>query len=82
MVVDRVASLKRECLDFFICISRSQLDHICRTWVAHYNTDRPHQGHGIDNNVLDVDFKTKQSGPIESKEALGGIIRSYYRKAA
>ena len=77
-----VAGIKRECLDFFICFSRRQLDYICRTWVRHHNTDRPHQGVDIGNNVLAVDFKPQKTGAIKSKEALGGIIRSYYREAA
>ncbi|MBF0615065.1 MAG: transposase [Magnetococcales bacterium] len=76
------ATLKRECLDFFVCIGRSQLDYILRTWIKHYNTERPHSGVGIGNNVLQVDFKPQETGPIRSKEALGGLIRSYYRAAA
>ena len=30
-----IGTIKRECLDFFICFSRSQLDYILRTWVRH-----------------------------------------------
>ncbi|MBF0370342.1 MAG: transposase [Magnetococcales bacterium] len=77
-----VASIKREALDFFVCFSRRQLDYITRSWVRHYHDERPHQGHGIGNNVLNVDFRPQKTGPVRSKEALGGIIRSYYREAA
>ena len=77
-----IGTLKRECLDFFICFSRSQLAYIVSTWGRHYNTSRPHTGAGMGNNVLQVDFKPQETGPIRSKEALGGIIRSYYREAA
>ena len=77
-----IASIKREILDFFICFSIDQLNYIIRCWVSHYNTSRPHQGQGMGNNVLDVDFKPKREGPVHCKETLGGIIRSYYREAA
>lgn len=77
-----IATLKRECLDFFICFSRSQLDYILRTWVRHYNTERPHRGRDIGNNVLQVDFQPVRDGPIRRKRQLGGIVTSYTRDAA
>ncbi|MBF0185560.1 MAG: transposase [Magnetococcales bacterium] len=77
-----VSTIKRECLDFFTCFSLSQLDYILITWLRHYNTERPHTGEGIGNNVLQVDFHPQQTGPIRSRKILGGIARSYYRKAA
>ncbi|MEO5368870.1 MAG: transposase [Magnetococcus sp. DMHC-1] len=77
-----IGTLKWECLDFFVCFSRSQLAFICTTWLRHYNTERPHRGAEMGNNVLDVKFKAARDGPIRSREALGGIIRSYYREAA
>lgn len=77
-----IATIKRECLDFFICFSRSQLDYILRTWVRHYNVDRPHRGRDIGNNVLQVDFRPVRDGPILRKRQLDGIITSYTRRAA
>lgn len=77
-----IATIKRECLDFFICFSRSQLDYILRTWVRHYNTERPHRGRDIGNNVLQVDFRPVRDGPIRRNRQLGGIITSYTRDAA
>ena len=44
-----IGSLKRECLNFFICFSRRQLDHIVRCWTTHYNTTRPNRGFGMAN---------------------------------
>jgi len=77
-----IATIKRECLDFFLCLSRAQLDHILRTWVRHYNTERPHRGRGIGNNVLQIDFRPARDGPIRRRRQLGGIITSYTRDAA
>jgi putative transposase len=77
-----IGTIKRECLDFFVCLSRSQLDHILRIWVRHYNAERPHRGRGIGNNVLQVDFRPARDGPIRRKRQLGGIITSYTRDSA
>ena len=77
-----IGTIKRECLDFFVCFSRSQLDYILRTLVRHYNTERPHRGRGIGNNVLQVDFRRTRDGPIRRNRQLGGIITSYTRDAA
>jgi putative transposase len=77
-----IGTLKRECLDFFICFSRSQLDYILRTWVRHYNVERPHRGRDIGNNVLQVDFRPVRDGPIRRNRQLGGIVTSYTREAA
>lgn len=77
-----IGTVKRECLDFFVCFSRSQLDYILRTWVRHYNKERPHRGRDIGNNVLQVDFRPARDGPIRRRRQLGGIITSYTRDAA
>jgi putative transposase len=77
-----IGTVKRECLDFFVCCSRSQLDYILRAWVRHYNVERPHRGRDIGNNVLQVDFRPARDGPIRRRCQLGGIITSYTRDAA
>ena len=77
-----IGTIKRECLDFFVCFSRSQLDYILRTWVRHYNVERPHRGRDIGNNVLQVDFRPVRDGPIRRRRQLGGIVTSYTRDAA
>ena len=77
-----IGTLKRECLNQFICFSMEHLHYINRTWIRYYNTERPHRGKDIGNNVLDVDFKPKIEGPVKCKEQLGGIIKSYYRESA
>jgi len=62
-----IATIKRECLDFFLSFSRAQLDHILRTWVRHYNTERPHRGRDIGNNVLQFDFRPARDAPIRRR---------------
>ncbi len=77
-----IGMLKRECLNHFVCLGLDHLDHIVRTWVNHYNTRRPHNGIGMNNEVLDRDFKVQTIGEVGCHEELGGIIKHYYRDAA
>lgn len=77
-----IGTLKRECLNHFICFSIDQLDYINRTWIRHYNTERPHRGKDKLNLVLDENFSPQREGPVRCKEQLGGLIKSYYREAA
>ena len=74
--------MKRECLNHFMCFSRSQLGYITDIWVRHYNTERPHRGFGMNNEVLDRTFQQRHHGTIRCKQQLGGLIKSYYRDAA
>ena len=75
-------ALNSECLNLFMCFSRDQLDYITNTWVRHYNTERPHRGVGMNNEVLDRKFRPQSHGTIRCKHQLGGLIKSYYRDAA
>ena len=77
-----IESLKRECLNYYMCFSEDQLDYILTTWVRHYNSERPHRGIGMNNEVLDKEFKPQLEGAVRCKQQLGGIIKSYYREAA
>ncbi|MCF6284854.1 MAG: integrase core domain-containing protein [Candidatus Hydrogenedentes bacterium] len=79
---NHIGKCKRECLNHFICFSLSQLDYIISAWSQHFNTERPHRGIGMGNNVLDVDFKPQTEGKVCCKKRLGGIITTYYREAA
>jgi putative transposase len=77
-----IGTIKKSCLNHFVCFSLGQLDYINRTWLEHYHHFRPHQGRGIENNILDTDFPPNTDGTIKHREKLGGIISGYYREAA
>lgn len=47
-----------------------------------YNTQRPHRGVGMSNNVLDEQFKPQREGPVLCRQRLRGLIKEHYRKAA
>jgi len=77
-----VASIKREILNHFVCISLSQVDYLINRFIDFYNAKRPHQGTDIGNRVLDADFKPQSRGAVKSVSQLGGLLRHYYRDAA
>jgi len=77
-----VASIKRECLDHFRCLSLRQIDYLIQTFTDFYNTVRPHQGTDIGNQVIDPSFRASAHGTIRCQSRLGGLLRHYYRQAA
>jgi putative transposase len=38
-----VESVRRECLDHLLIVSRKHLEHVLREYVEYYNTHRPHR---------------------------------------
>jgi putative transposase len=85
-----IGTLKRECLDYFLCFGREHLNHIGQSYIRFYNEHRPHQGLG--NRTLPAaaagrrekpPFKsTRRIGHIRCQWFLGGLLRHYYRVAA
>ena len=88
MFIERwIGSLKRECLDRFICFGREHLDHIVSEYVDYYNYNklRPHQR--VDNRPLQGDWSAVDEpldDPVEvgCNQRLGGVLRHYERIAA
>jgi putative transposase len=50
-----VGSIRRECLDRILIVSRRQLETVLREYVAYYNTHRPHQCSGTGNTASRTD---------------------------
>ena len=73
-------SIKSECLDKLIVLGETHLRLAVREYVTHYNEERPHQGLGGDFVVPPAN--ANQSGSIETRERLGGLLRFYHRHAA
>ena len=77
-----IGKLKAEALNHFIMLSLRQMDYVVGNWVAHYLTERPHRGKGINNRVLDLNFRPQRHGTVCCRQRLGGLLKSYYRVAA
>jgi putative transposase len=74
-------SLKEECLERMIFFGEIALRKAITEWVAHFHTERNHQG--LENRLIEPGEKVgRTSGEVQCRERLGGILRYYYRQAA
>jgi len=74
-----VGSVRRECLDRILIVSRRQLETVLREYVTYYNTHRPHR-------TLDQQAplpKTRPGPPpdhewrVRRRDRLGGLLHEY-----
>ena len=86
-----VRSVTGECLDHLILFGLSSLERALRVYRDFFNGHRPHQGIGnriperqADGAVpLDQAHGIRDRGlAVECEQFLGGLLNSYYRKAA
>ncbi len=78
-----VETLRSECLDWILVLGRGHLDRILRTYLAHYNTARPHRG--IELRVPEGPSTVDPAGrvpEIRRRDLLGGLIHEYEAVAA
>ena len=76
-----VRSIKDECLGRMILFGEASLRRALREYVAHYQTERNHQGVG--NRLLEPLASVRSTDePIQCRERLGGMLNFYYREAA
>jgi transposase InsO family protein len=74
-------SIKSECLERMIFFGEESLRKAVQQFLAHYHTERNHQG--LENRIIEPDIAPPSiDGPIQCRERLGGILRYYYRSAA
>jgi transposase InsO family protein len=78
-----VRTVRRECLDHLLLVGRRHAESVLRTYVHHYNEQRPHRGFGLAIPVTSdpPDIPVVPSR-IERRGVLGGTIHEYYRAAA
>ena len=76
-----VLSIKSECLDHFVVFGEEHLRYLMDEYLAHYLTERAHQGVGnVPLKICPGDPPTE--GEVVCQERLGGLLRHYERKAA
>ncbi|MHC4198602.1 MAG: integrase core domain-containing protein [Planctomycetota bacterium] len=73
-----VLTVKSECLWRLLMFNEEGLWHAITEHVAHYHGERNHQS--LDNGLLFPDGLS-DSGDIECRKRLGGLLKYYYRKA-
>ncbi len=76
-----VRSIKQECLRHLVPLGERHLRRTVGEFVAHYHSERNHQGLG---NVIPFPAPDPpdDSGPIRRRERLGGLLNFYHRNAA
>lgn len=79
-----VRTVRNECLDQLLIIGRRHSERVLRTYVSHYNVERPHRGIELARPASPpVDPVTDGSlANVERHDILGGLIHEYYRIAA
>jgi len=73
-----VRSIKEECHNHLILSSEDQLRYVLSEYLEHYHHERIHQGI---NRIIKPQHEGHQ-GDIICIERLGGLLKSYHRKAA
>ena len=83
-----IATIRRECLDWLIPLSESHLRRILKSWIAHYNTGRPHMalGPGVpDPPLTNLDhprpnsrYPCGESYAVRANPILGGLHHDYF----
>jgi putative transposase len=76
-----VRSIKEECLSRMIFFGPASLQHAVRQFMAHYHSERNHQG--LDNRLPRPASATAlPHHPDQRRPRLGGILSYYHRAAA
>jgi len=77
-----VGSVRRECLDRMLVVSRQHLEQVLAEYVDHFNRHRPHRS--LDQQPPDreqVPDQTTGVGPVRRRDRLGGLIHEYQQVA-
>jgi putative transposase len=88
-----IQTVQQECLDHFVILGQRHFDHLCAEYLAHYHEDRPHQSLGNEplrktkrrgrpkTHHVPVSEQVVPIKEVRCKQRLGGLLRSYSRKA-
>jgi putative transposase len=77
-----IQSVKTEVLSRMILFGEKSLRYVLTEYLAHYHTERPHQGKGNVMLFPSAQAASDSERMIECRERLGGLLRYYHHKAA
>ena len=75
-----VGTVRRDCLDWILIVSRRQLEQVLRVYVDHYNSHRPHRALGLTPPTPERRLRLVSSHPpdhLHRRDRLGGLIHEY-----
>ena len=76
-----VRTVRTECLDWLLIVGRRHLERTLRTYIQHYNRERPHRGLALQPPEA-PQLKSPPDAGVQRRDRLGGLIHEYYRAAA
>ena len=77
-----VRTVRAECLDWLLILGRRHLETVLRSYIAHYNRERPHRGLALLPPDSPNAARPTTGGQIKRRDQLGGLIHEYHRVAA
>jgi hypothetical protein len=75
-----VGTVRRDCLDWILIVSRRQLEQVLRVYVDHYNNHRPHRALGLKPPTPKQRLRlVSPASPdrVHRRDRLGGLIHEY-----
>jgi hypothetical protein len=77
-----VGTVRRECLDRLLIVSRRHLEHVLHVYVKHYNGARPHRARDLkppDSRLRSpiAMISTPHTLQVARRDLLGGLIHEY-----
>jgi putative transposase len=77
-----VRTIRQECLDHLVGVSRQHLESVLDKYVQHYNQARPHRGLHVGPPITRTfPLSPIDNGTVTRLDILGGIIHEYVRAA-
>jgi putative transposase len=72
-----VRTVRAECLDWLLIVGRRHLEHVLRTYTAHYNAERPHRALALVPPEAANTAARPANAKFERHDLLGGLIHEY-----
>ena len=72
-----VRTIRAECLDWLLIVGRRHLEHVLRTYTAHYNAERPHRALALVPPEAENTAARPINAEVERHDLLGGLIHEY-----
>jgi putative transposase len=76
-----IRTVRTECLDWLLIVGCRQLERVLRTYIQHYNRERPHRGLALQPPET-PQLKPPPGGDVHRRDRLGGLLYEYHRAAA
>jgi hypothetical protein len=79
-----VGTIRRDCLDWILIVSRRQLEQVLRIYIDHYNGHRPHRALELTPPMPKRRLRPVDSDPpehVHRRDRFGGLIHEYVAAA-